>query len=71
MKKHYEIMKSDEKPPLSTYKKMKIVTQIQVRLCSDLESHVEVLSTILKEGLQVPHQKENSSTETDCYKWSE
>ena len=68
MKKHYEIMKSDEKPPLSTYKKMKIVTQIQARLCSDLESHVEVLSTILKKAYKCPHQKENSSTETDCHK---
>ena len=29
MKKCYEIMKSDEKPPLTRYKKTKMVMQIQ------------------------------------------
>ena len=53
-KKHYEIMKSDEKPPLNTYKKTKMVTQIQEILGSDPESHVEVLSAILKKAYKCP-----------------
>ena len=54
MKKCYEVMKSDENHPLSTYKKKKMVMQIQEILGSDTESHVEVLSTILKKAHKCP-----------------
>ena len=61
MKRHYEIvMKNPESQILSTYKKKKIVMQIEEILGSDPLSHVEVLATIVKKAYKMPHKKETS-----------